>query len=117
MLGDRGVTPIAGGAHVGRNPFAFVEDLDAAIGDTRPELLFGQGMRHRVVVLGDFHVVVEAGAALFPFGVLVGLGRQRFEGRPVELLEQLAAAGTEMTCDPAVEVLQQLGHGLVQLGQ
>ncbi len=43
----------------------------------------------RGVVLGDFHVVVEAGAALFPFGVLVGLGRQRIEGRPVELLEQL----------------------------
>ena len=57
---------------MGRDPFVFVEDLDAAIGDARPELLFGQGMRHRVIVLGDFHVVVEAGAALFPFGVEVG---------------------------------------------
>ncbi len=35
-------------------------------------LRFGQGMRHRVIVFGDFHVVVEAGAALFPFGILVG---------------------------------------------
>ena len=106
MLGDRGVTPIAGRAQVDRDPLALVEDFHAAIGDTRPELEFGQGVGHRVIVFGDFHVVVEAGAALFPFGVFVGLGRQRFEGRPVEFLEQLAAAGTEMTCDPAVEVFQ-----------
>ena len=75
MLGDRGVAPIAWGAQVDRDPFALVEDLDAAIGDPRPELEFGQGMGHRVIVLGDFDMVIEAGAALFPFGVLVGLGR------------------------------------------
>ncbi len=97
--------------------FTFVEDLDAAIGDARPELLFGQRIGHRVIVLGDFHVVVEAGAALFPFGILVGLRGQRFEYRPVKLLEQLPARRAEVPRDPTVEVCQQLSHGLVEFGE
>ena len=87
--------PAGGALAVDRDPFAHMEDFHAAIGDAGPELEFGQGVGHRVIVFGDFDVVVETGAALFPFGVLVGLGRQGFEGRPVELLEQLAAAGAE----------------------
>ena len=74
MFGDRGVAPVTGAAHVGGDAFAVMEDLDGAIGDARPELLFGQAMGHRVIVLGDLDMIIEAGAALFPFGVLVGFG-------------------------------------------
>jgi hypothetical protein len=55
-------------------------------------------------VFGDFHVVVEAGAALFPFGVLVSLGGQRPQRRLVEILEQLPARSAEVARNPAVEV-------------
>ena len=117
MLGRRGVAPIARRAHVDRDPFALVEDLDAAIGDACPELLLGQRVGHRVIGLGDHDVVVEAGAALFPFGVFEGHGGQRLEGGPVDPLEQLAARSAQMAGDPAVQILQQFGDGLVQLGQ
>ena len=57
-------------------------------GDPRLDLLAEQLVRHAVVVLGDLDMVVEADPAALPLGVFVGLGRQRPERRPVELLEQ-----------------------------
>ena len=70
---------------------AAMEHLDRARRDPRPHLLAQQRVRHRVVVLLDLDVVVEPDAAFLPFGVDVGLGRQRLERRPLELLEQRAA--------------------------
>ena len=55
----------------------------------------------------DVDVVVEADAALAPFGVDVGLDRQGGERRAVELVEQLAAAGTEVAHRPVVEIAEQ----------
>ena len=43
VFGDGGVASIAGSAHVGGHTLAFMEDLDGALGDPGPELLFGQG--------------------------------------------------------------------------
>ena len=70
-----GMSSIAGSADVRGDPFAVVEDLYSAICNPRPELLFGQGVGHRIIMLGDLDMVVEAGATLFPFGVLVCLAR------------------------------------------
>ena len=75
---------------------AAVEDLDRARRDARPHLLAQQLVRHRVVVLVDLDVVVEPDPAFLPFGKDVGLGRQRLERRPLELLEQRAPARAEM---------------------
>jgi hypothetical protein len=47
VFGHGGVAPVGGTAHVGRDAFTFMEDLDGAIGDPGPELLFGQGMGAR----------------------------------------------------------------------
>ncbi len=54
-------------------------------------------MRHRVVVPGDLDVVVDAGSAFVPLGILTGPGREGLEGRLVDLLEQFEAAGAEVT--------------------
>ena len=43
-------------------------------------------------MLGDLDVVVEIDPAALPLGVFVGLGRQRLQRRPIELLEQRAPA-------------------------
>ena len=59
---------------MGGDALALVEDLDGAIGEPRPERLLGERVRHRVIVLVDLDMIIEAGAALFPFGVLIGLG-------------------------------------------
>ena len=104
-------------AHVGGHTLAFMEDLDGALGDPGPELLFGQGMGNRIVMLGDLDMVVEAGAALLPFGVLIGLGRQRLERRSVECFEQFPAGRAQMLCLPPVQVFQPFMDGLVQFGE
>ena len=59
-------------------------------GDPRLDLLAEQAVRHRVVVLVDLDVVVEADPAALPLGVVVGLGRQRLQRRPVELARTAA---------------------------
>lgn len=74
VLGHGRVLAVAGGAHVGGNPLAVMEDLDRARRYARPELLLQQPVRDRVIVLADLDVVVEPDFAFDPLGVLVGLG-------------------------------------------
>ena len=117
MFGHGGVAPAAGSAHMGGDALTVMEDLDGALGDPGPELLFGQGMGHRIVMLGDLDMIIETGAALLPFGVLVCLARQRLQRRLIECLEQLPAGCVQMFCDAPVQVLQQFMNGLVQFGE
>ena len=51
-----------------------MEDLDGALGDPGPEFIPRQGMEHRIVMLGNIEMIIEAGEALLPFSVLEGLG-------------------------------------------
>ncbi len=96
---------------------AAVEDLDRSIGHPGPELLSQQAMWHRVVMLVDLDVVIETGAAFLPCGVGIGLDGQGRERRALEILEQLATAGTEMARGAAVELLEEIADGDVGLGQ
>ena len=82
---------------------AAMEQLDRACRDPRPQLLAQQRVRHRVVVLLDLDVIVEAGPALLPLGVDVGLSRKWLERWPVQLLKQRAAARAEMPGDAVVQ--------------
>lgn len=75
---------------------AAMEQLDGLGGDPGAERLADQLVRRRVVVSGDLDVVIDADAALLPFGELVVLGRQAAECRLVELLEELEAALAEV---------------------
>ena len=90
MLGHGGVAPVPGTAHVGGDALSLMEDLDGAVRDPDPERLFGQGVGHRVIVLGGLDMVIETGAALLPFGVLVGLARQPLQRRLVERRRTIA---------------------------
>ena len=63
MLGHGGVAPVPGTAHVGGDALSLMEDLDGAVRDPDPERLFGQGVGHRVIVLGGLDMVIETGAA------------------------------------------------------
>src|SRR5205814_5100063 len=56
----------------------------------------------------------EARADELPQRMLVALLGQWPEGWPVELLEQLAAAGAVVTHAPPVEIHQQLADALVE---
>ena len=63
---------------------------------------------------GDLDVVVEPDPAFLPFGKDVGLSRQRFERRPLQILEQRAPARAEMARCASVDLGHQLGDGGVQ---
>ena len=96
---------------------AAMKHLDRAGRDPRPHRLAQQCVRHRVVVLLDLDVIVEAGAAFLPFGVSVGLRRQLFERRPLQVIEQRAPARPQMPRHTVVERRHQLGDGGVQLAE
>ncbi len=73
------------------NPLSPVKNLDRAARQTRPNLLAQQRVRHRVVVLLDLDMIIEADPAFFPCRVGVGLGWQHIQGWPIKLFEQCQA--------------------------
>ena len=96
-----------------------VEDLDASSRVSRTSTRFvHERVRHRVVVVVDLDVVVDVDARVLPLGVREGLGRQRPERRPVEALEELAAARAAVVAHRLrVELVEQLGDARVQRGE
>ena len=67
-----------------------VEDLHRGGGKADLDLLVDQRVRNRVVVLVDFHVVVDVDFGVLPVSMAEALLRQGLEKRLIELLEQLA---------------------------
>src|SRR3546814_11896577 len=63
-----------------------------------------QAERHRVEEALDLNVVVRRHPGAPPLGVLVGCGRQRQQGGPVDALEELPAAGAELAHQAGVEI-------------
>ncbi len=72
--------------------------------------------RHGVEAPRNFDMVIRRRAGPTPFGMLVGLGRQRYQGGPVDGIEELAAAGAELAHQAGVEFVDQRPDGGVQLG-
>ena len=67
---------------------------------------------------GDLDVVVGRDPAALPFGILVGLGRQRLQRRPLDRLEQLARGSCRrLRIDLGVELRHALADRGVQLGE
>ncbi len=62
-------------------------------------------------------MVVRRHACPAPFGVLIGLGRQRHQGGPVDGVEELAAAGAEPAHQAGIEFVDQDADCDVQLGE
>ena len=85
------------------NALAAMEHFDRAGGEARPQHLAQEPVRHRVVMLLDLDVIVEAGTAFLPFAERVGLGRQRLQGGSLELLKQRPSARAEMARHAVIE--------------
>ena len=94
-----------------------MEQLDRARGQPGLDLVADQAVGDRVVVAVDVDMVVEADPAQAPLGIFVGGRRQRLERRMVELEEQIAAAHPQAAHRPGIEVDDQRGDRLVELGQ
>src|SRR2546430_13035400 len=85
-----------------------MEQLDGTCGDPRPQRLAQQRMRHRVVMLTDLDVIIEAGLALLPFGVDIRCPRQRLQSWSICRAEQRPAAAAQMPRRAVV----QYGHAI-----
>ena len=94
-----------------------VEDLDHPMGEPHLDGAADQPVRHRVERLVDLDMVVGMHLRRFPLGVFERRRRQGAERRPLDLLEQFAAAFADMAHRPVVQFLQQIGDRRVELGQ
>ena len=108
VLGDRGVPVLDARARVAGDAVAAMEHLDGGLGDPHLDDLADHAGRHGVEVPLDLDVVIRRHAGTPPFGVLVGLGRQRHQGGPVDGVEELAPAGAELAHQAGVELVDQL---------
>ena len=81
VLWDRGVPALHARACVARDAGAAMEHLDGSLGGPHLDDLADQAGWNRVEVSLNFDMVIRRHAGATPFSVLVGLGRQRHQGR------------------------------------
>ena len=72
---------------MGGDATATMEYLDGGGGKAHIDLLTRKFKRHRVIVLDDLNVIVDADTGDLPFGILVTINRQGFECGAVEFIE------------------------------
>src|SRR5258708_13055791 len=65
----------------------------------------------------DIDVVVEPDPTHSPLGIFVRFGRQLLQRRAIEFEEQIAPTDAKKAHRPRVEIDNQLGDRLVQLGE
>src|SRR6266478_532788 len=117
VLWDRGVAVLHARACVAGDAGAAMEHLDGGFGGPHLDDLADHAGWHRVEVPLNFDMVIRRNAGAPPFGVLIGLGRQRHQGRTIDRIEELAAAGTELAHQTNVELADQDADRDVQLGE
>jgi len=77
-----------------RHTGTFVEEFHHPGTHAHLELLFDEGIGHRIVVAFNFYVIINVDAGAFPLGIFIGLDRQGLQGRAVECLkETVSGAG------------------------
>jgi hypothetical protein len=93
-----------------------VEDLDRGGGKLHLDLLPGEPVGHRVVVLVDRDVVVDVHRCFLPVPVHARRPGQGAHRRQIDGLEELPAGGVHALHLPVVEPLQALSYREVGLG-
>jgi hypothetical protein len=104
-------------ALVDRDALAAMKGFDRARGDPHIDLGANQRVRNRVEEVMNLDVIVEVDPCAPPFRELPILGRQRVEGRALDLLEQLAPTQTELAHRTFVHALHDLPDGFVAFGE
>jgi hypothetical protein len=90
----------------------FVKAFYRALGVAHIELFTDQPKGHAVVMALDFHMVVDVDGGLFPFSELVGLIRQRFEGRLVDFVEGRVPAAGQLLKGISANLREWVGGGI-----
>jgi hypothetical protein len=96
MLRDGGVPARGLDTAMRSHALVLVVDLDRQLGSADVDLFVDEGVGDAVVVFFELDVVVDVDAGLLPDRKFVGLFGQRLQGRPVQLLKELAARALEL---------------------
>ena len=97
--------------------FAFSEGLHGVGGQPNLELFALQFMRHAVVVIVDFDVVVDADGGDLPLGVFVSFLWQWQSVGLIEQNKEFAARLFEFAQRSVIQTLQQFTNGRIEIGQ
>ncbi len=112
------VLAIAAGAQMGGDTLTPGVNLHGAGREPNLDGFLREAVGHAVIVPVDIDMIIDTDPANAPLGKDIGLDRQGFEHRPVELFEELAPRHAEPADRPfVVETDQQLADRLVQLRQ
>lgn len=79
MLGQRGMTALAGAAAMSGDALAVTKDFDGGGGEAHVHRLAHEARRDTIEVAFDFEMIIKMDTGVAPLGVLVGDGGQGFE--------------------------------------
>lgn len=96
---------------------AVEEDLHRFLRLPDGDLLADKAVGHAVIVLVKGDMIVRVHARLLPLGKLVGLSRQRRQGRFVQAFKQLPPRLSQMVHRTAIQLLQEFPDSLVRFRQ
>jgi hypothetical protein len=94
-----------------------MEHLDGARGDAHIDFGANERVRHRVEKVRNLDMVVETDAGEAPFRVFIMLRRQSPQRRPLDALEQIPPARSQMPRHALVERRYAVTDRVVQIGQ
>ncbi len=97
--------------------FALSQGLHGVGGQPNLELFALQFMRHAVVVIVDFDVVVDADGGDLPLGVFVSFLWQWQSVGLIEQNKEFAARLFEFAQRSVIQTLQQFTNGRIEIGQ
>ena len=117
VLGDRRVPSLQRRAGMAGDPHAAMEHLDGRAGACAPRPPGGSAGTAPSRSARGPRRGSPAPPGAPPFGVLIGLVRQRHQGRPIDGLEELPAAGAELAHQAGIEFIDQRADRRVQLGE
>lgn len=116
MLGQRGMTALAGAAAMSGDALAVTKDFDGGGGEAYVHRLAYEARRDTIEVAFDFEMIIEMDAGVAPLGVLVGDGGQGLE-RGLVRGEELSVPRARQFLEGAViEVSEECRNGSVELG-
>lgn len=98
---------------VGGNALAAMKHFNRDSGVARVQFQFGKAVRHRVIMLLRFNVIVDARAYRFPFRVLVTILRQMVQCRLIQFDEHAMAAARQFLEGAPIQIMKQLRDGSV----
>src|SRR4030042_5240573 len=93
------------------------EDLHGGIRKPDIELFMDQLVRDAVVVMVHLDVIVDIDPGALPFGIDIGMNRQRFEDRFFKGFEQELTGSFELLKGAIIQSLQFFCDGLFELAE